>query len=274
MATFTFGMTNVSKKNYGVFVRKNTSIIDYTDKIELEGDLGLLSTQATFDDTEDGSNLTVYNVNYNLDDDASSGDGTIDLSDVAVAGSDGDIMVFTLVDNNASPKEPGTASTHTFTITDGGTPTVTDLNIIGQRIMFKRTSGSWLFYRMINSTGLQSANWLRIGSCEAGPKITVEDGEEIKLATGDDHLLSETVTVEIKDLNFSADNYEWARGIHQEDIDLILYDKNNYDYVHGLYGFPSRILPSIEGNSLNRINVTGKTEEENIDDIYKVHSVS
>jgi len=136
---------------------------------------------------------------------------------------------------------------------------------------------SWDSDQLFNSVTAHGTlgDWARVGRTESSPKITGEDGEEIKLNNCDDHLISENLTIEFNIVEFTAANYTAMRdALSYGNIDILFWDPDNLTESVVAYDINLRAKPQIEGNALNKIVCMGKKEVSNIDNHFKMITVA
>lgn len=116
-----------------------------------------------------------------------------------------------------------------------------------------------------------SADYQLVGKLEDPLTVDTETGT-IRTTDGSDILTSETLSLELSDLNFTKANYEAMRdatdGIHKQLCDVLLLDPSDTSNVIKISGMILNVAPMIGED--RKIKITGTRQSTDLDNILSI----
>ncbi len=119
-------------------------------------------------------------------------------------------------------------------------------------------------------------NWQELGRLEEKPTFTTEDGTVINIDTGHEILASEMVSIDLKDLQVTKDNYDTLMSTyHKVNCALVFYDcSESTATVYEILDMNLRTQLTVTGNDFNRVLITGKKKVSDVTSLIKVFELS
>ena len=282
--SYSTGTSNAKHHPYRIFVRtKQTKETFTTDEQVLaivgygmSAGLTAASLITMVDSATDGALIDTANQSYGLDNDDAN--GVLDLDDLPLTGSAGDIIIINLADNS------GDTAAKIVTITDDD-DVDTVLKVIGDYAAFvsNGTKWSWLctHYEAIDTNSIThseaelTTTFVEIGACREKPTMEGSEGEEFMANWGDSYTISEILEVNFSDVQVNLANYTFLRLLRDYNTgktDFAYVDVDSPGVAAFAYELIIKPLPKFVGNDLNEISVSAKKEVPDIDVNFEIHN--
>jgi len=264
------GDSDITINNYLVYIRthQTAETIDSVQRLKaLIWDFETISVALTADsDLTISGNAGKGGCIYGID--ANAGAVAIDLANYPVGSEapvDGDIIIFYAVnvDNAVTVIDETT-----------GTAITTTLDAVGEAVALEFTDAlGWIFWTLLNDTGVQDREYTGIGRCEEKPTIKTSTEMTVKLGSGEEKDIAEKLELIAKDLQVNADNKTFLTGdIVESNVDVIYYCKVGSTIYPTksirVLDIPFNSLLEVIGNEINMVNLTSKKIAADIMDIF------
>ena len=265
------GNSDVTINEYLIYIRthKAAETVDSVQRLRaLVWDFETISVALTADSGltisgNAGKGGSIYGI------DANAGAVAIDLANYPVGSEapvDGDIIIFYAVNvDNA------------VTVIDETTVTAitTTLDAVGEAVALEFTDAKWIFWTLLNDTGVQNREYTGIGRCEEKPTIKTAIEMTKKLDTGDEKDVSESLEYAAKDLQVNSANRDFLKGvISDSNIDIIYYCKTSSTVYPEksirIFDVPLKSFLEVIGNEVNSVNITSKKIIADVTDAFEM----
>lgn len=274
------GKQTAKKHNYHIFVKAyydsggKPQPETRTQVLALTNQLSYLNFSSEEINTELYSSTDLTKVSHIYKISTQDIDGNFDFQVSAPTGTEEDIMVLQLIDNQGA--------TYQCDITDekGNLDT---LKGIGDLVVMVYRGGTWQIlgkYTSLSDPNIQVPkneevySFREIGICEASPNIAASEGEEQTGNWGDSITISENLEISIVDLQVNKDNYLYLRDLRNYSEGFVTFLFMDFDNVDNpafrLRKMPIKVLPEFTGNALNKLNLTASKEIDDVDKYFDV----
>jgi len=259
---YTYGIGNIKKNNYEVYMRTHATAETIDGDNKLKGFLQDFSNRIDLDEDSDYSDVTAGNTIYDIDNTGAGAFTIIEMNHVSAPdGVSGEVVIFKF----------NTKDGHNYIIKDNAGVSKT-LDAEGEWVMLISDGTGYDFYAWGNSDGLQTTEYTKIGACEEKPSIKTSAGQSVKINNGDDINISENLEVAFSSLEITEANHEFIKSLDM--VDIIFYDPRNIDNSVIINNIQSESFLEITGNDLNKNVISIKLETGDVDDHLTLYSAT